>query len=478
MAELNGQMGLCERFDLGKERWVVRLQSGEEKALKPDNLIALEAGAGAGAPQLMSKPGDWQCPNCGDLVFARNAACRRCGTLQPLHPSVFVPGAAGCDGFLAQGAPQGCGFGGCCSGGCGGVCGGGAPAFAQPGDWSCPGCGDLQFRRNAACRKCNTPRPADAGLQAMGTAWKGGGKAGKASGGGEGGKGGPQMKPGDWNCTGCGDLQFARNVSCRRCGTPSPAGAAGAGAPHLPGGMPWFAEPGDWQCPGCNDLQFKRNSTCRKCSTPRPSEAEQVAMAHQAALAGMAAAAGAGVLGGMAYGFDSMAQVNQHQQMQASQYQQMQAAVFHQEQAAAMHQLALAAMAVQEAPSVSPATAARLGRTVRVANVPVSMAGDNLILILTGMFGEVKASGRDVDAVTQTPFAVVEFAEPIAAARALQAKTVQFGADAMEISPSDVLADAFGSYRAEPGLPEAPEMAFNGSFGRERSRSPRTSQAG
>jgi len=28
--------------------------------------------------------------------------------------------------------------------------------------------------------------------------------------------------------------------------------------------------PGDWDCPGCNDRQFARNSTCRKCGEPRP----------------------------------------------------------------------------------------------------------------------------------------------------------------------------------------------------------------
>jgi len=27
-----------------------------------------------------------------------------------------------------------------------------------------------------------------------------------------------QMRPGDWECPGCGDLQFARNAHCRRCG--------------------------------------------------------------------------------------------------------------------------------------------------------------------------------------------------------------------------------------------------------------------
>jgi len=28
--------------------------------------------------------------------------------------------------------------------------------------------------------------------------------------------------------------------------------------------------PGDWDCPGCNDRQFARNGSCRKCGEPRP----------------------------------------------------------------------------------------------------------------------------------------------------------------------------------------------------------------
>merc|ERR1719240_2082158 len=30
-----------------------------------------------------AKPGDWNCPNCGDQNFARNSACRMCGTPKP-----------------------------------------------------------------------------------------------------------------------------------------------------------------------------------------------------------------------------------------------------------------------------------------------------------------------------------------------------------------------------------------------------------
>lgn len=41
----------------------------------------------------------------------------------------------------------------------------------------------------------------------------------------EGGRGSHHQPPmaGDWFCPGCGDLQFARNLECRRCRTPNPA---------------------------------------------------------------------------------------------------------------------------------------------------------------------------------------------------------------------------------------------------------------
>lgn len=34
-----------------------------------------------------------------------------------------------------------------------------------------------------------------------------------------------EVRPGDWNCPNCSDLQFARNTACRRCGTAKPDGA-------------------------------------------------------------------------------------------------------------------------------------------------------------------------------------------------------------------------------------------------------------
>mmetsp|Transcript_121793 Transcript_121793/g.350076 ORF Transcript_121793/g.350076 Transcript_121793/m.350076 type:complete len:542 (+) Transcript_121793:178-1803(+) len=86
------------------------------------------------------RPGDWNCPNCGDLVFAKNNACRRCGSLKPAGAGQAPAAMAG---------PM---MGG------GGGCGGQTP---KPGDWFCPSCQDLQFARNEVCRRCGTARPQD-----------------------------------------------------------------------------------------------------------------------------------------------------------------------------------------------------------------------------------------------------------------------------------------------------------------------------
>merc|ERR1719188_2601502 len=71
-------------------------------------------------------------------------------------------------------------------------------------------------------------------------------------------------KPGDWTCPGCNDHQFAKNETCRKCGTPKPMISSNN----------QVMKTGDWICPNpdCGDIQFAKNETCRKCSTPRPDD--------------------------------------------------------------------------------------------------------------------------------------------------------------------------------------------------------------
>jgi len=195
-------------------------------------------GGGGGATNVQRKPGDWNCPGCGDHQFARNTECRKCGGPRP----------AGGGGVM------------------GGKGGGKGAAVKKAGDWFCPACGDLQFAKNDKCRKCEQPNPDPAGSAAAK-------EAGVAAGT---GNFVPALKPGDWNCPSCNDLQFARNSKCRKCNTPNPdpAGcleaAMATGTFKAEGGKSnnQTKKPGDWHCSSCGDLQFARNSECRKCGAP------------------------------------------------------------------------------------------------------------------------------------------------------------------------------------------------------------------
>jgi len=165
---------------------------------------------GGGSRMPHEKPGDWYCPQCNDLQFARNASCRKCGEPNP-NPEASMAAVSG----LSKPTPL-------------------------PGDWHCPNCNDLQFAKNNQCRKCGTPNPTSIG------------------------------KPGDWFCPSCHDHQFAKNITCRKCGTPNPAVQSGVAF-----GIP--SKAGDWHCPSCHDLQFARNAECRKCQTPNPDPEGSVA---------------------------------------------------------------------------------------------------------------------------------------------------------------------------------------------------------
>ncbi|KAK3247791.1 hypothetical protein CYMTET_42724 [Cymbomonas tetramitiformis] len=222
---------------------------------------ALEASPGVtGAPtrtapsgngnNLGMRAGDWLCPGCNDLQFARNIKCRRCGESRPTDAGDLP-----------------------------------ATHNVREGDWTCPGCSDHQFARNTNCRRCGHPRDTTAAApQATATAGGNaressniGGGVGRGGNGGGGGGGNSRMRPGDWVCGQCGDLQFARNARCRQCGSGKPggAGAAAPGSPAPTGNSSNYApvmRDGDWMCGGCGDHQFARNTSCRRCGGPRPSQ--------------------------------------------------------------------------------------------------------------------------------------------------------------------------------------------------------------
>merc|ERR1719223_769895 len=149
------------------------------------------------------------CASCGDHQFARNTECRKCG-------AAASGGGGGKGGFVRGGK--------------------------KAGDWECPSCKDINFAKNACCRKCSEPNPDPEGSKAAM-------EAGIAA-----GHGGQEMKPGDWFCPGCNDLQFAKNKKCRKCGTPNPdpegsLEAASTSETYKPrDGKTSEMKPGDWKC--------------------------------------------------------------------------------------------------------------------------------------------------------------------------------------------------------------------------------------
>ena len=104
----------------------------------------------------------------------------------------------------------------------------------RPGDWTCPSCGFSNFQRRTACFRCSYPAMGGGGHDGgMGYGYGGpapyGGMGGGHMGGhshghhGHHGRGGGAIIPfraGDWKCgsEGCGYHNFAKNVSCLRCG--------------------------------------------------------------------------------------------------------------------------------------------------------------------------------------------------------------------------------------------------------------------
>ncbi|XP_010034333.2 zinc finger protein VAR3, chloroplastic [Eucalyptus grandis] len=107
------------------------------------------------------KRGDWMCPKCNFLNFAKNIRCLKCmedGPKQVDTNNVEI----------------------------------------KKGDWLCPECNFVNFSRNAHCLKCKTQGPKKVGVDEV------------------------EMKKGDWNCPQCSFMNFASKRKCLRCEEPRP----------------------------------------------------------------------------------------------------------------------------------------------------------------------------------------------------------------------------------------------------------------
>ncbi|KAL6146585.1 hypothetical protein ACLB2K_057263 [Fragaria x ananassa] len=64
-----------------------------------------------------------------------------------------------------------------------------------------------------------------------------------------------EMKKGDWLCSKCDFMNFAKNSLCLQCDAKRPKRQL---------------LPGEWECPECNFLNYRRNMACFHCDCKRP----------------------------------------------------------------------------------------------------------------------------------------------------------------------------------------------------------------
>ncbi|KAI0510676.1 hypothetical protein KFK09_011285 [Dendrobium nobile] len=64
-----------------------------------------------------------------------------------------------------------------------------------------------------------------------------------------------EMKKGDWLCSKCDFMNFAKNTVCLQCDAKRPKRQL---------------LPGEWECPKCNFLNYRRNMSCFQCEHNRP----------------------------------------------------------------------------------------------------------------------------------------------------------------------------------------------------------------
>ncbi|KAL6637701.1 hypothetical protein ACP70R_025273 [Stipagrostis hirtigluma subsp. patula] len=103
------------------------------------------------------KKGDWLCPNCNFLNFARNRRCLECKADGPKKIE-----AANTDMKMGDWICTQCHFMNFSRNKICFKCEEPRPKRQlNPGEWECPSCDFLNFRRNKLCKKCNHDRPED-----------------------------------------------------------------------------------------------------------------------------------------------------------------------------------------------------------------------------------------------------------------------------------------------------------------------------
>ncbi|XP_059447374.1 uncharacterized protein LOC132178831 [Corylus avellana] len=110
---------------------------------------------GKGHLNVPMKQGDWLCPKCNFLNFAKNVKCLRC------------------DGLFEERLRQ--------------LCEDQNHLPLKKGDWICDKCNFLNFAKNTRCLQCKEKPPKR------------------------------QLNPGEWECDSCNYINFRKNMVCLKC---------------------------------------------------------------------------------------------------------------------------------------------------------------------------------------------------------------------------------------------------------------------
>jgi len=194
------------------------------------------------------RAGDWDCPQCGNMNYARRMQCNG----KDCHFQKPGGMGGGMHDFHGSGS-------------------GGPPMFSGAGDWECPKCSNLNYARREKCnrKECDFEKK---DLDDYGSRM-GMGMGGFGMGAGTSGMGmrGPEPRPGDWDCPRCTNMNFSSRDICNgkmdgeACNLRKPEFDK-YGVPHIRNKD--LRKPGDWDCFRCGNINFKIRTACNKCELP------------------------------------------------------------------------------------------------------------------------------------------------------------------------------------------------------------------
>ena len=165
------------------------------------------------------------------------------------------------------------------------------PIEGQDGNWKCGVCAEINFASRTECHRCKSPYA----TAALNTGGFGAGFGGTSMPMGNAKFGGAPIEGvgGNWRCTTCANVNFAKREHCNRCQASRPpidhilareqeleqerAVAAASGATLQIGQLAGrkFAPPiagvdGNWECLTCMSVNFASREQCHRCGATRP----------------------------------------------------------------------------------------------------------------------------------------------------------------------------------------------------------------